>query len=106
MKTNRLSKCLFIVAIIVVSILIAGCGTPKVGDLVVARSDVELLDFNSPTMNKPVTCHAKKDQLLRVTNHEVYPYGSSESINVLWVEDPENSQCSGGAVIRFFKLAN
>ncbi len=72
------------------------------GDIVYATRDVDLVDYESPTIFKPLKCHILKGQRVEVVSNVVYSMGSSDSFEVLWVREP-NTQCFGASPKSHFK---
>ncbi len=72
------------------------------GDIVYATRDVDLVDYESPTIFKPLKCHISKEQRVEVVSNVVYSMGSTDSFEVLWVREP-NTQCFGASPKSHFK---
>lgn len=72
------------------------------GDIVYATRDVDLVDYESPTIFKPLKCHILEGQKVEVVSNVVYSMGSTDSAEILWVREP-NTQCFGASPKSHFK---
>lgn len=72
------------------------------GDIVYATRDVDLVDYESPTIFKPLKCHILKGERVEVISNVVYSMGSGDNLEVLWVREP-NTQCFGASPKSHFK---
>jgi hypothetical protein len=102
LKRSLIMKAIGIVILMVLFLVFIGmvdnAVTIKVGDYVVAKTDIDLRNYNdiaTSISHKPVTCHAVKGEVFKVTS----------SGDILGVEDQLNG-CSGGAERQYFKLVH
>lgn len=98
---KRIGTMLLVILFVVVLVLTNQELKPET--LVYAKTDVRLIDWESPTVIKPTICRLTKGQVAGVVKDVVYRTGSSDSIDVLWVRDTNKPFCYGGATKDHFK---
>jgi hypothetical protein len=104
-KMNNKKVLLVGFLLVIFSMVLINCsGGFKDGDIVLVRKDATLRDYNASFVEKPIMCKVTKGQKLVVTGSEFYSQGGgAEQLEIVWVVDPNDSFCWGGAPATFFK---
>ena len=86
-----------IVIAVIISILLAGCAGPKVGDTVVAKQQIQLTD------EVQETCILPKGATVLINRVDYRSYGSTMTQKIYLVESVDYASCWGFALAEYFK---
>lgn len=88
-----------VVIVVITGILLAGLGLggSKVGDVVVAKQDIQLTDGDQET------CVLPKGEKVTIRRIDTEEYGSSVIQKLYMVESTKYSTCWGFALAEYFK---